>query len=324
MFNLNTISQGVATTDFYLAVPAAIARFLESDSHTKLVAKPQLRGEDGVKTSVNLGSQVPVVNTSYVPIATGGAGQNPLNSFSLKDVGIEIEITPRVTLDGDISIDLFVENSAKGADQNIAGTNYPSFLTRKVTTHLRLRDGESNLLAGLLREDTSTGVTGFPGAIHVPFLKQVFSGNEQSSQQLDLVMLLTPHIIRTSEVTPSDLSGIYIGSTQNLGLGGPPPLIAAPEPAASRTAPAAAPPTNTMPGPNGTTLSAPPGSSPVPGTVVVPPPPPARVDTVVAACAAVATGAGITTTARFSTGRAGSAVAADHARSHASGRRHCS
>ena len=96
---------------------------------------------------------MPVVSTSYTPIATGGAGVNPLNSFQLKDVGINIDITPRVTLDGDILIDLNVESSAQGPDKNVAGTNYPSFVTRKVGTRLRLRDGESNLLAGLLRED---------------------------------------------------------------------------------------------------------------------------------------------------------------------------
>ena len=92
---------------------------------------------------------MPIVSTSYTPIASGGASVNPLNSFTFRPVGINIELTPRVTIDGDISLDLMVESSTKGSDQNIAGTNYPSFGERKVTTHLRLRDGESNLLAGL-------------------------------------------------------------------------------------------------------------------------------------------------------------------------------
>jgi general secretion pathway protein D len=277
-FNLNTISQGVATTDFYLAVPAAIVQFLESDTHTKLVAKPQLRGADGAKISVNLGSQVPIVSTSYTPIASGGASVNPLNSFTLKDVGINIELTPRVSIDGDISLDLMVESNTKGADQNIAGTNYPSFGERKVTTHLRLRDGESDLLAGLLREDETNALTGFPGAIHVPFLKQLFSNTNYATQQTDIVMLLTPHIIRTSEIDESDLKNIYIGSQQSLGLNGPPPLIGVPAPDVA-PAPVAAPPapqpgitqSNTVPG---VTVAPPSGSSPIPGTVVIPNPPP--------------------------------------------------
>jgi general secretion pathway protein D len=278
-FNLNTISQGVATTDFYLAVPAAIVQFLESDTHTKLIAKPQLRGADGAKITVALGQQVPIVSTSYTPIATGGAGVNPLNSFTLKDVGINIEITARVTLDGDVSLDLMVESSTQGPQQNIAGTNYPSFGERKITTHLRLRDGESDLLAGLLQEQEQNALTGFPGAVNVPILKQLFSSTNYTNAQTDIVMLLTPHIIRTSEITESDLKPIYIGSQQNLGVGGPPPLIAAPAdqpapaPAPAPPVPQAPPPGATQPNtvPGGVIVAPPPGSSPVPGTVVVPP-----------------------------------------------------
>ena len=275
-FNLNTISRGINTADFYLAVPAAVVRFMESDTKTRLLAKPQLRGSEGTKMTVNLGTQVPIVSTSYTPIATGGAGVNPLNSFQLKDVGINLDITPRVTLDGDVLIDLSVESNSQGPDKNVAGTNYPSFVTRKVVTRLRLRDGESNLLAGLLREDEVTSVSGFPGAINVPLLKQAFSANNNTKSQIDLIMLLTPHIVRTNEITEADLKPIYIGSQQNLGLGGPPPLIAAPPaaetPAVAPAAPASPPGGGTAlaPPPGGTVLTPPPGSSPVPGFVVTP------------------------------------------------------
>ncbi len=270
-FNLNTISRGVSTADFYLAVPTAVVRALESDTHSRLLAKPQLRGAEGAKLTLNLGTQVPIVTTSYTPIATGGAGVNPLNSFNLKDVGINIDITPRVTLDGDILLDLNVESNAQGPDKNVAGANYPSFTRRAVSTRLRLRDGESNLLAGLLREDEATTVNGLPGAIHVPGLKQVLSNNTSSKSQIDLIMLLTPHIVRTSEITESDLRPIYIGSQQSLGLGGPPPLIAPPEQPAAPAAPApAAPPPQTQPG---AVLVPPPGTTPVPGFIAVPPPP---------------------------------------------------
>ncbi len=299
-FNLNTISRGFTTSDFYLAVPTAIVRALESDTQTKLVAKPQLRGAEGNKLTLNLGDEIPIVSTSYTPIATGGVGVNPLNSFQLKPVGINIDITPvRVTLEGDILIDLNVESSSRGSDVNVAGTNYPSFGSRKVGTRLRLRDGESNLLAGLLREDERKSLNGFPGAIRVPILRQLFSNNDQVIAQTDIVMLLTPHILRAPEITESDLRPIYIGSQGNLGIGGPPPLIAAPpenEPAAAPpSTPGAAAPGSPTPGaatprppaaapgaqptgqplpPPGTTLQAPPGTTPVPGTVLVPTAPP--------------------------------------------------
>jgi hypothetical protein len=291
-FGLNTISRGFSTSDFYLAVPTAVVRALESDTQTKLVAKPQLRGAEGNKLTMNLGDEIPIVSTSYTPIASGGVGVNPLNSFQLKPVGINLDITPvRVTLEGDIVIDLNIENSSRGSDVNVAGTNYPSFGTRKIGTRLRLRDGESNLLAGLLREDERRSLNGFPGAIRVPVLKQLFSNNEQTIAQTDIVMLLTPHILRAPEIKEEDLRPIYIGSQGNLGLGGPPPLIGQPsQSAAEPTAPAAATPSASAPRapasapgatpagqplpPAGTQLATPPGTSPVPGTILVPSAPP--------------------------------------------------
>src|SRR3954470_22997351 len=232
-FNLNTISKGINTSDFYLAVPTAVVRFLESDNNTKLVAKPQLRGAEGTKLTLNLGDEIPIVSTSYTPIATGGVGVNPLNSFQLKPVGINMDITPvRVTLEGDILLDMSLESSSRGSDVNVAGTNYPSFGSRKVTTRLRLRDGESNLLAGLLRDDERKSLNGFPGAIRVPILKQLFSNNDEQISQTDIVMLLTPHVIRAPEITESDLRPIFIGSQGRLGIGGPPPINPGAPPAA--------------------------------------------------------------------------------------------
>ena len=275
-FNLNTISRGISTTDFYLTVPQAIVHFLESDNHTRIIAKPQLRGAEGGKLSLRLGQRIPVISTSYTPIATGGAGVNPLSSYQYQDVGVNIDMTPTVTLEGDIRLDVTLDNSQVGQDRSVAGVSVPTFVQRTVTTRLRLRDGESNLLAGLFQETEQSGVTGFPGAIHVPGLKQLFSNNKSTVDQTDIVMLLTPHVVRTHEITESDLRPIYIGSQQNLGVGGPPPLIAVPEPQAPpAAAPAAGASPPAQPGTGnatviqrspGSVVVLPPGSSPVPGT----------------------------------------------------------
>src|SRR5207247_1034160 len=184
-----------------------------------------------VKLSLKIGQKSPVVSTSYTPIATGGAGVNPLSSYTYQDVGVNIDMTPRVSLDGEVILDLILDNSALGPDKAVAGVTVPTFVQRKLTTRLRLRDGESNLLAGLIQQRDSNTVTGFPGAIHVPFFKQLFSGNDITSDQTEIIMLLTPHIVRTQELTELDLRPIYIGSQQKLGLGGPSTLLAHPEPA---------------------------------------------------------------------------------------------
>ena len=235
-FNMNTISQGVSTADFYMTVPTALVRFLESDSRTKTIAKPQLRGAEGTKLTLNLGDDVPVLQTVFGAAAQGGFATIPQSSYTYRSVGVNVEVTPRVTYDGEIVLELVVENSTLSGSVDVGGQSAPTFGTRKVTTKLRLREGESNLLAGLLREQDRRDLSGFPGLLRLPVFKQFLSNNDTQIQQTDIVMLLTPHIVRTHELTAADLAPIYIGTQQNLGLGGPPPLIA-PAPADDAPAP---------------------------------------------------------------------------------------
>jgi type II secretory pathway component GspD/PulD (secretin) len=278
-FNLNTISSGISTADFYLSVPAATVKFLESDSNTRVLAKPQLRGAEGQKVTLNLGEEIPVVSTSFTPIATGGAATNPLASYTYRTVGVIVDMTPRVTYSGEIVIDLSLENSARSSDVEVAGVTVPSFSSRKVTTRIRLRDGESNLLAGLLREDERRSLSGFPGILRMPILSHLFADNLVDIRSTDIVMLLTPHIVRTHELTARDVGNIYIGTQTNMSLSGPPPLIGAlPDlaPDVPVTAPGAlAPPPGTVAGPGGVQLQPPPGTSPIPGLTPVPTPAPA-------------------------------------------------
>jgi general secretion pathway protein D len=132
-FNLNTISRGVSTADFYLAVPSAVVRFLESDSETKLIAKPSCAVPRGRRSRMDLGDEIPVPSTVFTPIAQGGANTNPLTSFNYRTVGITIEMTPRVTPEGDVILDLLLENSTRGQDVNVAGQNLRP-LARGVST----------------------------------------------------------------------------------------------------------------------------------------------------------------------------------------------
>jgi general secretion pathway protein D len=291
--NLNTVSQGVSTNDFYFSVPSAVIRFLESDSQTKVLAKPNLRGTEGQKLSLNLGEDVPVPSTTFTPLAGGGSNVNPLTSYGYRTIGIIVDMTPRVTYDGDVILEITVENSARGQDTNIAGQNLPSFFSRKVSTKLRLRDGESNLLAGLLREDERKSLTGFPGVLRLPVVRQLFSSNDQQVRQTDIVMLLTPRIVRTHDLRAQDLSPIYIGTQSNMALSGPPATIGGdvpppqpqpdPAPAAVTPAPGTAttptairpPAAPVLPTGSAQQPTIPPGSSPIPGMTTAPAPAPA-------------------------------------------------
>jgi type II secretory pathway component GspD/PulD (secretin) len=228
-FNLNTITQGVSTADFYLTVPSAIVKFLQSDVNTRFLAQTQLRGSEGAQLELKIGADEPYLTTSFAALNPGGPNTSPLNSYTFRTVGINVRATPRlITDEGDILLELTMANDTLGPPRLVGGQSAPSFPTRSVTTKLRLRDGESHLLAGLLQDDERRSMTGFPGIMSIPVLKNLFSASDDEIAQTDIVMLLTPRIIRTHEYTARDLSPIYVGTNQNFGLTGPPPLIAAP------------------------------------------------------------------------------------------------
>jgi len=274
-FNANLISAGVSAADFYLAVPQAIARFLESDTRTKLVAKPQLRGQEGKEIKLNLGDKIPVIQTSFASLGgVGSVATQPLSSYQYQDIGVNVTMTPRVTFDGDVVLELKVENSTLGNNILVAGQSLPTFGNRSIESRIRLRDGESTLLAGLLREDERRALKGIIGLIHVPGFRSLFSSNDNSLDQTDIVMLITPHVVRTHELRQQDVNPIYIGTQQNLGLGGPPPLIANPsgQPPAEGPAGPLAPARGAEPPPSGAQPGAVPGTLPMPGVMPAPQP----------------------------------------------------
>ena len=309
-FNLNTISQGVSTADFYLGVPTALVNFLESDNHTKTLAKPQLRGAEGSQMTLNLGSDIPVISTVFGAAAAGGFATIPQSSYSYRTVGVNLDLKPRVTYEGEILLELSVDNSALGPSVDVGGQSAPSFSTRKVHTFLRLREGEANLLAGLIKQDTSNNRTGLPGIMRIPGIKSLFANNEVGEQDTDIVMLITPHIVRDHELTREDVGSIYIGTQGNIGLTGPPSLIA-PQAEAPPTAPPPAPiqnsgtagmpnaPQSGVPGPpvaapagaQPVNPPAPPGTSAVPGFIPPPATPPAGTTPPAAAQPQVTSGA---------------------------------
>ena len=266
-FNLNTITRGVSFADFYTAVPAAVVNFLEQDSQTRLVAQPQLRGQEGTELSLNLGQEIPVPTTAFTPLVAGGASFNPLTSFQYRPVGVILNMTPRVTYENEIVLDLEVENSTVGPPISVAGQSLPTFGTRNVETRLRLRDGESNLLAGLLRQEERQLLKGFPGLLRLPILRRLFSANDESVRQTDIVILLTPRIVRAHNLTQDDVSPIHIGTRRDVGVTGPPPQIAAaPEAGAAPEDAASGPPADGAPADPDDP------DAPPPGAPVTPPP----------------------------------------------------
>ena len=190
------------------SLPGAVVRLLETDSSTRLLANPQLRVSEGETAQARFGDQVPVPVTTFTAIASGGLPQQPITSFEYKNVGVNIDITPRVHQDGDVSLLLKLDISAVGAP---GYQGLPTFNSRTVNSTIRLRDGETNMLAGLITDNERRGLTGLPGLASIPFLGRLFAKNKDEAQQTDIIMTLTPHVIRRTEISESDLRSFLVG-----------------------------------------------------------------------------------------------------------------
>jgi general secretion pathway protein D len=190
------------------SLPGVIYRLLKSDSSTRILANPQLRTSEGQTAQARFGDQVPVPVTTFSPIAAGGVNQQAITSFEYKNVGVNIDITPRVHHDGEVSLALKIDISAVGP----AGfQGLPTFNSRTVSTTIRLRDGETNILAGLISDNERRSLDGVPGLSSLPVLGRIFSHNRKEGQETDIVMTLTPHVLKRPTFTAEELRSFQLG-----------------------------------------------------------------------------------------------------------------
>jgi general secretion pathway protein D len=189
-------------------LPGVIYRLFKGDTSTRLLASPHLRSTEGETAQARFGDQVPVPVTVFTPIAQGGVAQQPVTSFEYKNVGVNIDITPRVHHDGEVTLALKLDISSVGAP---GFQGVPSFNSRQVTNVIRLRDGETTILAGLISEAERLSMRGLPGLSDLPVLGKIFSRNKEEVQETDIVMTMTPHIVRYSQLGESDLQSIPVG-----------------------------------------------------------------------------------------------------------------
>jgi len=209
--------------DVVLALPSATANFLLTDSTTRVIQNPEVRSLEGQPAKLNIGDRVPVATGSFqagVGVgSTSGAGfVNPLvnTQFQYIDVGVNVEVTPRVHPNRDVSLKLQVEVSSVSNNVTIGGIQQPVISQRKIAHEIRLKEGESSILAGLITKSDMKTLNGWPGLAHVPILKHLFSDDNRSSDDDEILMILTPRIVRMPEWTKSNLKALYAGSETNV------------------------------------------------------------------------------------------------------------
>ncbi|HEU4400598.1 MAG TPA: secretin N-terminal domain-containing protein, partial [Candidatus Polarisedimenticolia bacterium] len=199
-------------------IPGVVVNFLKTDADAQVIAKPQVRVSEGEKATVRIGDRIPIPTTTFNAAPTvGGTVGVPITSFTYQNVGINIDIEPRVHHNKEITLKLKVEvSSLSGQVSAGGGLTQPIIGTREIDTTIRLKDAETNLLAGLIREEERKSMSGLPGLSKIPIVRRLFGNTETNVTQTDIVLTLTPHIIRIPDVTEEDLLPLWIGTEQNI------------------------------------------------------------------------------------------------------------
>ena len=196
-------------------LPGLYYRLLKNDSNTRVLANPQIRTVVGSAAQARFGEEVPIPVTTFAPIATGGVAQQPITSYNYRNIGVNIDITPRTHFDNDVTLQLAI------AVTSLSGTGFagiPTFGNRELKTQIRLKDGETNLLAGLIRDDERQVRNGIPGLSDLPGVGRLFGQNSDERTQTDIILMLTPHIVRVLDLTEEDLRAFQMG--RNAGAAG--------------------------------------------------------------------------------------------------------
>jgi len=242
----------LSTNQFSTSLPGATLQAVMSDSRTKIQESPEVRVSDGQKVTLKIGEKYPYATGSFQP-GVGTVGVSPLVStqFQFVDVGVNVELTPHVHGDDEVTLHVSIDISDIATTLNLGGLSQPVIGQKKNEADIRLKDGEVSLLGGLMSEQDSTVIGGIPGLVNIPILgKYLFGNTSKDKQREQLMIALIPHIVRKPDITGLDLKGVSAGTDATVKLSYAPRVEQpAPPPAPTPGAPGAsvAPPAVTAP-----------------------------------------------------------------------------
>jgi len=216
--DLSNITRGA----WGVTVPNVFINLIKSTTRATALAQPQLRITEGEKGSLHIGQRTPIPVTSFNTSQTVGGNIVPVTSYQYQDIGIRIDVEPRVHHNREITLKVTVEVSA------VAGYSdggQPIIGTRTINTVIRLKDGETNMLVGLYKEDTSNSKTKIPLLSRIPFLGRLFTNEHKTRSVTDLVLTLTPHIIRFPDIKEEDLAPLWVGTESRISFYGNSPRV---------------------------------------------------------------------------------------------------
>ena len=214
---LNTLGN-LNATNFAVSVTGGTVNALLTDNDTRILQNPRIRASDGQRAQLKIGSKIPVATGSYSSTLSTTASLGVQTQFTYLDVGVNIDLTPTVHFDREISLKLKVEISSQNGSETISGVTEPIIAQRVAEQTIQLKDGEPSILAGLLQKQDTRGVSGTPGLGEIPLLKYFFSSQSREQQSDEIVFLLIPHIVRESLVTADNTRPIYTGTSSSVEL----------------------------------------------------------------------------------------------------------
>ena len=205
--------------NFAVTIGQAEADLLLTDSTTQVIQEPRIRATSGQDASLKIGERLPVATGSYQTGAATAIVSSLVNTqFQYLDVGVNIDITPTVLYDRDVSMKVKLTVSAENGTENLGGVNEPIITQRVADETVRLKNGEANVIGGIRQIQTSNSVSGTPGLAELPLLKYFFGTHDHTLTRDDLVFLLIPHVIRAQMLTPAQTQEIYTGTTNNFAV----------------------------------------------------------------------------------------------------------
>jgi len=209
-------SGGITATvgNFAVSISGGSFSFLASDSNTKLLQNPEIRAVNNEKATLRIGDRVPIATGSFQPGLVGGAGVSPLVStqFQYLDVGVNIDITPHIHANNEVTLKMSLEISSVTGQQSIGGITQPIIGQRRIDHETRLADGDVNLLGGILEDQETQSLSGYPWISRLPLLKYLFAQENKERRENEIVFAITPHIIRARDVTEDDLRVVEVGT----------------------------------------------------------------------------------------------------------------
>ncbi|HKV47171.1 MAG TPA: cohesin domain-containing protein [Candidatus Acidoferrales bacterium] len=210
--------KNLSTGDYELSLPGATVNAVLTDNQTRIIQDPEMRITDGTKATLTVGEKIPVATGSFqagVGVSTTSVSPLVNTQFTYQDVGVKIVVTPRIHPDGSITLAQTIDISSLAGSQNIGGINQPIIANNEVDHTVRLQDGYSSVLGGLITRTETKNLNGYPGVSQLPLLKYMFADNSNQVQDNEVLIVLTPHIVRFPSITNANLETIASGTDTN-------------------------------------------------------------------------------------------------------------